>query len=172
MLPNDVSADPFTTLRAPGTYLLLLSLAEPARIQVGRLGLVDLPAGSYVYVGSALGGLGPRLRRHISLAKRPHWHIDSLRAVAVLTAIAVRIGPERIECTVAAQVAAWPGATLPVSRFGSTDCRCRSHLVHLPTPPDLHLNPSWRVWSPIDQVQGIGFGSDGTSGVPSVGTAS
>jgi Uri superfamily endonuclease len=169
---NDLGAEPFTTLRAPGTYLLLLSLAEPTRLQVGRLGPVDLPAGWYVYVGSALGGLGPRLRRHVSREKRPHWHIDTLRAAAMLTAIAVRIGPERVECAVAAQVGARPDATLPVPRFGSTDCRCRSHLVHFPTPPDLFLDASWRVWSPVDRAQGIGFGTDGTSGVPSAGTAS
>ena len=169
---DDSGAEPFTTIRAPGTYLLLLHLPEPSRQQVGRLGPVLLPAGWYIYVGSALGGLGPRLRRHVSLEKRPHWHIDTLRAVAMLTAIAVRVGPERVECAVAAQVATLSGAALPVPRFGSTDCRCRAHLVHFPTAPDLHLDSSWRVRSLVDQVQGIGFGSDGTSGVPSTGTAS
>jgi Uri superfamily endonuclease len=169
---SPVGAEPFTTLRAPGTYLLLLNLDRATRLQVGRLGLLDLPPGWYVYIGSALGGLGPRLRRHLSREKRPHWHIDTLRAAATLTAVAARIGPERVECAVAALVAARPGATLPVRRFGSTDCRCRAHLVHFPTPPDLHLDPSWRVWSPGDRAQGMGFGSDGTSGVPSAGTAS
>jgi Uri superfamily endonuclease len=64
----------------PGTYLLLLRLPQPTTLAVGRLGALALPAGWYVYVGSALGGLGPRLRRHLRVAKPPHWHVDSLRA--------------------------------------------------------------------------------------------
>jgi hypothetical protein len=39
----------------PGIYTLLLSCASNARIQVGRLGTMQLQRGFYVYLGSALG---------------------------------------------------------------------------------------------------------------------
>lgn len=132
-------------VRAPGTYLLLIHLAEVAQLDVGRLGRVSFPAGWYVYIGSALGGLGARLRRHARRAKRPHWHVDVVRAAGVLTAIAVRPGPDRVECETAALVARLPGGTSPVPRFGSSDCRCRSHLVHFIAEPDLQFDPEWLV---------------------------
>jgi sugar fermentation stimulation protein A len=132
-------------LRTPGTYLLLIRLDQAAQLDVGRLGHVAFPAGWYVYVGSALGGLGARLRRHARPAKRPHWHVDVVRAAGVLAAIAIRPGPDRIECETAALVARLPGGTEPVPRFGSSDCRCRSHLVHFTVEPDLQLDPEWLV---------------------------
>ena len=132
-------------MRDPGTYLLLIHLAEVAQLDVGRLGRVSFPAGWYVYVGSALGGLGVRLRRHARTAKRPHWHVDTLRTVGVLTAIAIRPGPDRIDCETAPTVAGLPGGTQPVPRFGSSDCRCRSHLVHFAEAPNLRLGPEWVV---------------------------
>lgn len=170
--------DPWTT-RLPGTYLLLLHLSEAAQLAVGRLGQVHLRPGWYIYVGSALGGLGPRLRRHASLTKRYHWHIDALRAAATLVAVAIRPGSERLECSIAAQLAALPGASRPVRRFGSSDCRCSSHLVHAPARPDLHLDPDWQVTVVAALAQGFprpepGVVDDGTaidgSGVSSAGT--
>lgn len=157
-------------LRAPGTYLLLLHLAHPRDLIVGRLGLSALAAGWYVYVGSALGGLGSRLSRHARLEKRQHWHIDALRAVCTLEAIAARVGPERLECQIAATLATRPDATHPVHRFGSSDCRCRSHLLHFPARPDLAIGPEWFAWSVRDERQGFGAGGAGTSGAASAGT--
>jgi sugar fermentation stimulation protein A len=132
-------------VRAPGTYLLLICLDAAVRLDVGRLGSIAFPAGWYVYVGSALGGLGARLRRHVRRAKRHHWHVDAVRAAGTLTAIAIRPGRDRLECTTAATIAALPGGTRPVPRFGSSDCRCRSHLVHFAAEPRLDLGPGWLV---------------------------
>jgi len=132
-------------LREPGTYLLLIRLDEAVLLEVGRLGRVAFPAGWYVYIGSALGGIGARLRRHARPAKRLHWHVDVVRAAGVLTAIAFRPGPDRRECETAAIVAGLPGGTQPAPRFGSSDCRCRSHLVHFAVEPSLRLDPAWLV---------------------------
>ena len=133
------------TTRAPGTYLLLLSVQVPTPVTVGRLGTVSLCPGWYVYVGSALGGLGPRLRRHARTLKPYHWHIDALREVAPLVKVAARLGRERLECSIAHHVAALPGAAQPVPRFGASDCRCLTHLFHFADEPDLRLDPSWTV---------------------------
>ena len=66
----------------PGTYALVLSSRSTDLIQIGRLGALQLQSGSYVYVGSALGpgGVRARLAHHLKPSRRPHWHIDYLRA--------------------------------------------------------------------------------------------
>lgn len=61
-----------------GLYLLLLRVDEPVLVAVGKLGLVSLDKGLYVYVGSARRGLWCRLRRHASRRKPLKWHIDYL----------------------------------------------------------------------------------------------
>jgi sugar fermentation stimulation protein A len=131
---------------------LLLRLEAPVDLAVGRLGTFELRAGWYVYIGSALGGLGARLRRHARRGKPIHWHVDALREVAELVAVAVRVGPERLECAVAAAVAGLPAAALAVPRFGASDCRCVSHLVGFPDEPDLRLDPEWTVICPFPAV--------------------
>ena len=66
--------------RKPRTYQLAIRIGRPIRIRVGRLGEFEFPAGRYVYTGSARRGLEARVRRHLSRAKRLHWHIDYLLA--------------------------------------------------------------------------------------------
>lgn len=136
--------------RTPGTYLLLLWLDRLVELAIGRLGRHTFPAGWYVYVGSALGGLGPRLRRHARRVKPRHWHVDALREVAALVAVVVRVGTERQECAAAARLARVPGASRPVRGFGASDCRCPGHLVYggVTDPPDLRLDDTWTVALP------------------------
>jgi Uri superfamily endonuclease len=128
-----------------GTYVLLLRLATPVELVVGRLGRLQFRAGWYVYIGSALGGLGARLRRHARQSKPRHWHVDALREAAELVAVALRLGPERLECAAAAQVAALAGASLPAPGFGASDCRCVTHLVSFAQEPDLRLDSAWII---------------------------
>lgn len=121
----------------PGSYLLVLELAEPAGIQIGRGGRVDFPAGVYAYAGSAFGpgGLRARLSHHMRIAARPHWHIDGLRREAQLLAVGWHCGVEaRLECAWAGRLARHPSAIIPVRGFGASDCRngCAAHLVGLP----------------------------------------
>ncbi|RME44476.1 MAG: GIY-YIG nuclease family protein [Chloroflexi bacterium] len=128
-------------IEKPGTYVLVLHLARPARIVIGALGVVNLDAGYYLYVGSALNGLAGRLRRHLRTdGKRLHWHIDYLRTEAALVDVWWAVSPERLECEWAAALRRLPGVCEPVAGFGSSDCRCRSHLFYLadlPSPDDL-----------------------------------
>jgi sugar fermentation stimulation protein A len=144
--PHSRSApDSVWTTREPGTYLLVLYLAEQVTCEVGRLGQHRVQPGWYVYVGSALGGLGARLRRHARQVKSRHWHIDALREVAELVSIAVRVGNDRLECATAARVAALPGASQPIPRFGASDCRCATHLFHFASEPCRPLDSTWSV---------------------------
>jgi len=115
---------------AGGAYALCLTLAQPVRLSITRLGRPLLQAGTYVYCGSAYGpgGLRARLARHLRRDKRPHWHVDHLLAAA--TVVDVVAVPGGNECELVAQIAALPGSAFPVPGFGSSDCRrCRAHLL-------------------------------------------
>ena len=114
----------------PGTYALVLSCTSNARIRVGRLGMMQLQRGYYVYVGSALGpgGLRARIAHHQKLAPRPHWHIDYLRAHTRLHSMWLNYDGTRLEHEWARAVQKVEGARIPLPGFGSLDCGCPSHL--------------------------------------------
>ncbi|MDY6877566.1 MAG: GIY-YIG nuclease family protein [Chloroflexota bacterium] len=121
----------------PGTYVLILHLPRPAAITVGRLGCFRFPAGWYTYAGSARGpgGLAARIARHLRVSKPLRWHVDYLRGHAQLVEVWYTEGRQRKECGWAAAVSALPGASIPVPRFGASDCHCPAHLTHFAAPP-------------------------------------
>jgi Uri superfamily endonuclease len=116
------------TDQAARTYQLLIEVAAPVRVRVGRLGVFDFPAGLYIYTGSALRNFEARVARHLAPAKKMHWHVDYL-----LAAPGVRVREVRRhsagECAINHLVA----GVVVVSGFGSSDCRagCGSHLKRL-----------------------------------------
>lgn len=120
----------------PGVYALVLEVNEPLEIQVRQLGRFELAPGRYAYVGSAhgSGGLRARLARHLRPVKRLHWHIDTLTAVLPVSAVLAVADPRPLECTWVRRLLATPGAGVPITRFGSSDCRagCPAHLIRLP----------------------------------------
>jgi len=119
--------------------VLILRLPRPATIGVGRLGHFQFPAGWYAYAGSAHGpgGLVARISRHLCPSKPLHWHVDYLRAYARPVEIWYAIGTRKRECAWAQALFGLPGASLPVPRFGASDCQCLAHLIHFAAPPDL-----------------------------------
>lgn len=121
----------------PGSYVLVLTAAETATIRIGRLGDLAVIPGYYLYVGSALGtgGLAGRLRHHTGFVDRPHWHVDYLRTATELCAIGWLVAPARMEHTWALALAQTPGCSVPMPRFGASDCHCLAHLFYLPTAP-------------------------------------
>ena len=114
----------------PGTYALVLSCTSNARIQVGRLGTMQLQRGYYVYLGSALGpgGLRARIAHHQKLATRPHWHIDYLRAHTQLHSVWLDYDGRRHEHEWAHAMEKVNGGAIPHPGFGASDCGCPSHL--------------------------------------------
>ncbi len=122
---------------ASGAYALLIDLARPLSLPVPRLRPCVLPAGRYLYAGSARGpgGIRARVGRHLKSGKKARWHVDHLTnraGVALVLAL-----PGGSECAIVAAACAWPGADVPVPRFGSSDCRlCAAHLVRLPGAVD------------------------------------
>jgi Uri superfamily endonuclease len=107
------------------TYQLEIEVGRSLRTAIGRLGEFDFPAGRYVYTGSARRGLDARVRRHLSRAKRLHWHIDYLlaRPGVRITGVSTTDEPE---CTANQRT----GGAIVVQGFGSSDCTsdCGSHL--------------------------------------------
>ncbi len=119
---------------AVGVYGLVLQCAEPVRVRVGALGLIELRPGYYVYVGSARSGLRARLARHLrTVRKRAHWHVDYVRRRTRPVAVLVVAGEGADECWLSDTVAALADGS--VAGFGCSDCRCRSHLHYFSADP-------------------------------------
>lgn len=121
--------------RDAATYALLLYLEQDERLKVGSLGLCHLPRGYYIYIGSALSGLSPRLRRHFKRDKTPRWHIDYVTAICQPTEVWYVLSRERLECRWSQAARALPGASISIPGFGASDCHCLAHLVHFNSLP-------------------------------------
>jgi len=117
----------------PGCYSLIISLKREKTVRVGKLGVAPFPKGTYVYTGSAMGGLAARLKRHLTRKKKIRWHIDHLLTLPESHVDKVIVYPPapNQECRQNQRIAAVLGATVVLSRFGATDCRsgCASHLL-------------------------------------------
>jgi Uri superfamily endonuclease len=117
-----------------GSYCLCIKVWKDSKIIVGSLGVITFPKGRYVYVGSALNSLIPRLMRHIKTSRGEgrvaHWHIDYiLREPDVeVESIYATNRSVRMECEIATHIAL-SGEAVP--RFGCSDCACRSHLYRV-----------------------------------------
>ncbi len=108
-----------------GSYVLVIELPEEQAIAVGSLKVLHFPRGYYAYVGSALGGLKPRLNRHLQRNKKPRWHIDYLLQKASISNIIICETEDRVECTIAQALSRQFDS---IAGFGSSDCKCPSHL--------------------------------------------
>jgi sugar fermentation stimulation protein A len=115
-----------------GTYILLIELANTQRIKPGKLPEADYKKGFYLYVGRARKGLRARINRHLRSKKNIFWHIDSLLQKAKIEVVWIRKNFFD-ECTIASKIVNFrpPGATT-LEGFGSSDCRCPSHLIYFP----------------------------------------
>lgn len=111
-----------------GAYLLLLELGEEIEVEVGRLGTLRLAPGRYLYTGSALNGLEPRLRRHFRREKTKRWHIDHITCLVTPRMALALPSDVRLECELNALVSSLRGAETVAKGFGVSDCRCSSHL--------------------------------------------
>ena len=144
-----------------GSYLLGLRVERPLTLSYGtKRG--RLKAGPYLYLGSALRGLGPRLLRHAQRLGGPphpafhalkrafpeararkgalHWHVDYLLENAHVQLVAVWVFPGLDEAALYPQVLGWGGRPV-LPGFGASDHpEHESHLFalahdHVPHPP-------------------------------------
>ena len=81
---------------------------------MGRLEEVSFKEGVYIYIGSAKGCLEARLQRHLRKEKRIFWHIDYL----------LENKKAKIFCQD-------PTTEIIKKGFGSSDCKCLTHLFFI-----------------------------------------
>nr|MDO8100363.1 GIY-YIG nuclease family protein [Candidatus Njordarchaeota archaeon] len=120
-----------------GVYTLLVKVKLDEWIKVGRLGRLRF-SGLYAYTGSGVGkgstSLNGRVSRHLCDEKKTRWHIDYLLrcpSAEVKSLVTSRTEIKSKECEVAYNILSSNGYVTPIDKFGSSDCSCRSHLIHL-----------------------------------------
>jgi Uri superfamily endonuclease len=124
---------------SPGTYAIMLTPNAERSIKIGKLGMLRVQSGYYIYVGSAFGpgGLKARLAHHKRISNRPRWHIDYLRKVTQIEEFWYTYDSRHLEHQWAKIVAAAKGAEAPFAGFGSSDCNCRAHLYYFKSKPTI-----------------------------------
>lgn len=129
-------------------YLLEWYLELDSEVEVGKLGSFLFSKGTYVYVGSAKKNIKARVMRHLKREKKQRWHMDYLRPyIQVVKAISFPL--HKGECSMKDFVEEHFQGFSPVKGFGSSDCRCTSHLLKLPREMDMTTNDlreSWKKW--------------------------
>jgi len=110
-----------------GIYCLKIKCKNSIKIKVGKLGDINFKAGSYLYIGSAANGIESRVLRHLGKDKKIFWHIDYLLSDKDVEVKYVYFlnSSWKIECDISRELSF---ITLPVKGFGSSDCKCKSHL--------------------------------------------
>jgi Uri superfamily endonuclease len=122
-----------------GIYCLIFRNLSSS-IRVGALGTVSFPGGWHVYTGSAQGPGGmSRVRRHIKYAeqdrKKPRWHVDYLLGSTHFKLVYAVCGftADKMECSLSNLIL--NSAIIQITRFGCSDCSCRSHLGYFSGNP-------------------------------------
>jgi Uri superfamily endonuclease len=117
-----------------GTYCLCVEVNKKMKTNIGALGEILFNPGKYVYVGSALNNLELRINRHIrtNIGENNviHWHIDYLLKENDVKIIKFHYldNGKRMECKIAKKISHYGKM---IQGFGSSDCKCKSHLFHV-----------------------------------------
>jgi len=113
-----------------GIYLLIISVEEETKVDVGALSSVYFERGIYAYVGSAQNNLRKRIERHLRKSKKKFWHIDYLldNRHAKIIRVFYKERDKLEECKTAREL---NKIGIPVLNFGCSDCDCVSHLFML-----------------------------------------
>jgi len=121
-----------------GSYILVVNVEIDIQIEVGALGFIIFKKGFYFYIGSGMGEYGSstllnRVNRHFlsKNEKNFHWHIDYLLADVHSMIIKTYLIPSKspLECIIARELSEICDNS--IKNFGSSDCKCISHLFYL-----------------------------------------
>lgn len=116
-----------------GTYCLVFKI-DDLRFKVRSSREFSLKSGYYIYVGSAFGsgGIEKRVERHLKREKKKHWHIDHITSSESFKPVKVlKFEGLKIECQIASFL---QERGKPILGFGSSDCKCLSHLFRVKSP--------------------------------------
>jgi Uri superfamily endonuclease len=113
-----------------GVYVLIIQVDEDIDVNVGALGRLTFKKGLYAYVGSAQNKLEQRVKRHLGKEKRRFWHVDYLLDDDATKVVEVfyEQADKTEECAIAGVIGE---RGEPIDGFGSSDCRCKSHLFRI-----------------------------------------
>jgi len=141
-----------------GAYVIILWLASAKDVTVGKLGTIAFAPGFYAYVGSAMGAAGfKRVGRHLDVSagrlKTQKWHVDYLLAVSEVFETIEIATQERIECSIARNLGE-SSSLACIGGFGSSDCRCYSHLFYSHRFNDLEDAVNRLFYSPCPEILG------------------
>ncbi len=120
-------------------YFIILKLDEDCEIEVGRLGKILFKKGYYIYCGSAKRGFSKRIKRHFSKNKKLWWHIDYLSMKAQPIEAYKCKGSEHKISELASKF--YEG----IKGFGSSDCKCYSHLFYSERYPEEFINEAKKL---------------------------
>lgn len=116
------------------TYLLLIYVDNREHLLIGKLGWVNFPQGYYTYIGSAKRSIRKRLLRHLRGQKNKFWHIDYLlSSLPRAKVINIWTNKEPCECTISQRILQSRIGMAIKEGFGSSDCRCLTHLFKIKT---------------------------------------
>jgi len=92
---------------------------------------VSFKKGDYIYIGSAKGCLEARLQRHLRKKKKTYWHIDYLLKSKKTKILQIWIIDKKVECQTAEVFCQDPTTEIIKKGFGSSDCKCLTHLFFI-----------------------------------------
>ena len=124
-----------------GTYCLLFHCSTASQVTIGKLGTYQIKPGYYCYIGSAFGrgGLKSRITRHLQINKRNHWHLDYLRPHLNPVEIWYSTDTIKREHQWAELLLKDKQSSIPIKKFGSSDCDCPAHLFYYEVQPKLNI---------------------------------
>ena len=115
-----------------GSYILVMSLEEPAEQIIPKYGKVSLLPGYYFYCGSAHGngGLRKRVTSHLNSNSNQFWHIDYIKHQTHIFEVWCQINSKNNECSFSHFFSSQENAVIAIEGFGASDCKnmCNAHL--------------------------------------------
>ncbi|MDG5789213.1 GIY-YIG nuclease family protein [Evansella sp. AB-P1] len=126
-------------------YAIKMVLDRNIKIEVGRLGECDFQKGSYIYIGSAKRNIGSRINRHVTIEKVKRWHLDYFRPFVTIQHV-ITFPVHGGECQLKEFLQNELLGEVVVPRFGSSDCKCDSHLIKVKREGSeniYHLREMW-----------------------------
>ncbi len=110
-------------------YILFIRVSQKKRIVIGSLGRIAFKKGTYLYIGRAKTNFAARVARHYRKKKKLFWHIDYLLSQKGVEIKEAWASSGLKECKLAQKISLLPSSRL-IRSFGSSDCRCPSHLFY------------------------------------------
>ena len=123
-----------------GIYCLIIFLDKDKSINIGKR-IIFFPKGFYCYVGSALNSLKKRIERHYKKNKKMHWHIDYFLKEAAI--IDIKTTNNKNECRLSRKISKL--ADSAIKGFGSSDCKCLTHLYYFKKNPSKAIEKVFKV---------------------------